>query len=137
MDRHAVHASVYGCISCRLGDIPAIMVIGWIFCRTSCSASRNNSPARTTTEVVPSPTSSSCTLEMSAKAGLLQDSLQLCCAAGKSTYCSSDNMAHTTDSNKNATRCRQMCVFSGKQKAHCPNMNLHSMSQTFQLICCS
>jgi hypothetical protein len=35
---------------------PAMMVMGWIFCATSCSASRSSSPASTTTLVVPSPT---------------------------------------------------------------------------------
>jgi len=42
------------------------MVMGWIFWLTSFSASRSSSPASTTTDVVPSPTSSSCTLDMSA-----------------------------------------------------------------------
>ena len=41
--------------------------MGWIFCSTSFSASRSSSPASTTTEVVPSPTSASCTLLMSAR----------------------------------------------------------------------
>ena len=45
---------------------PAMTVIGWIFWLTSFSASLSNSPASTTTEVVPSPTSSSCTLLISA-----------------------------------------------------------------------
>ena len=44
-----------------------MMVMGWIFWLTSCSASRSSSPASTTTDVVPSPTSSSCTFEMSAQ----------------------------------------------------------------------
>jgi hypothetical protein len=56
---------------CEMGSsvcgLPAMMVIGWTFCATSCSASRSNSPAVTTTDVVPSPTSSSCTLLMSAQ----------------------------------------------------------------------
>lgn len=38
---------------------PAIIVIGCIFAATSFSASLKSSPAKTTTEVVPSPTSSS------------------------------------------------------------------------------
>jgi len=46
---------------------PEMMVMGWIFCSTSFSASRSSSPASTTTEVVPSPTSASCTLLMSAR----------------------------------------------------------------------
>src|SRR2546430_2386168 len=41
-----------------------MMVCGWIFLSTSFSASRSSSAASTATEVVPSPTSSSCTLEM-------------------------------------------------------------------------
>ena len=41
------------------------MVCGWIFFSISSCACRRNSPASTHTEVVPSPTSSSCTFEMS------------------------------------------------------------------------
>ena len=41
------------------------MVIGWIFIAISFSAILNSSPARTTTDVVPSPTSSSWVLEIS------------------------------------------------------------------------
>ena len=51
-----------------------MIVCGWIFWLKSFSASLNNSPANTQTEVVPSPTSSSCVLEISIKiraAGLL------------------------------------------------------------------
>lgn len=44
---------------------PAMIVIGCIFCSMSFSASFNNSPASTTTDVVPSPTSSSCTFDIS------------------------------------------------------------------------
>src|SRR5436190_908497 len=40
------------------------MVCGCIFFSTSFSASRKSSAARTATDVVPSPTSSSCTLEI-------------------------------------------------------------------------
>lgn len=39
--------------------------MGWIFVATSFSASLRSSPAKTTTEVVPSPTSSSWTFEIS------------------------------------------------------------------------
>jgi hypothetical protein len=38
---------------------PASMIYGWIFLSISLSAYLNNSPAKTTTVVVPSPTSSS------------------------------------------------------------------------------
>ena len=55
---------------------PAIIVMGWSFCWTSFSASRSNSPARTTTDVVPSPTSSSWTFDISISTF----------AAGLSTY---------------------------------------------------
>ncbi|KAL1836335.1 hypothetical protein VTK73DRAFT_5090 [Phialemonium thermophilum] len=41
-----------------------MMVCGWILRSTSFSASRSSSAASTATDVVPSPTSSSCTLEM-------------------------------------------------------------------------
>ena len=43
---------------------PSMMVWGWIFWSTSFSASRRSSAASTVTDVVPSPTSSSCTFEM-------------------------------------------------------------------------
>lgn len=48
-----------------LENKPEIIVIGWIFEATNFSASLKSSPAKTTTEVVPSPTSSSWTFEMS------------------------------------------------------------------------
>lgn len=44
---------------------PEIIVMGWIFAATNFSASLKSSPAKTTTEVVPSPTSSSWTLDIS------------------------------------------------------------------------
>uniref|UniRef100_A0A2M4D3C5 Putative secreted protein n=1 Tax=Anopheles darlingi TaxID=43151 RepID=A0A2M4D3C5_ANODA len=46
---------------------PAMMVCGCSFCSTSFSASRISSEANTVTEVVPSPTSSSCTRDMSTR----------------------------------------------------------------------
>mmetsp|Transcript_6025 Transcript_6025/g.20618 ORF Transcript_6025/g.20618 Transcript_6025/m.20618 type:complete len:213 (-) Transcript_6025:139-777(-) len=46
---------------------PAMIVIGWIFWATRRSASLMSSPANTTTLVVPSPTSSSWTLEISTR----------------------------------------------------------------------
>ena len=46
---------------------PWMMVMGWTFWLTRYSAWRRSSPAKTTTEVVPSPTSSSCALEMSTR----------------------------------------------------------------------
>ena len=45
---------------------PEMMVMGWMFWLTSFSASRSSSPASTTTDVVPSPTSASCVFEISA-----------------------------------------------------------------------
>ena len=47
--------------------LPDMMVMGWIFWLTSFSASRSSSPASTTTEVVPSPTSASCVFDISAQ----------------------------------------------------------------------
>mmetsp|Transcript_40486 Transcript_40486/g.96219 ORF Transcript_40486/g.96219 Transcript_40486/m.96219 type:complete len:272 (-) Transcript_40486:57-872(-) len=46
---------------------PAMMVMGWRCWFTRISACLSSSPQSTTTEVVPSPTSSSCTLEMSTR----------------------------------------------------------------------
>ena len=43
---------------------PSTIVWGWIFCAINFSASLNSSAANTVTVVVPSPTSSSCTLEI-------------------------------------------------------------------------
>lgn len=62
---------------------PAMMVIGCTLALTSCSASLSSSPASTTTLVVPSPTSSSCTRLMSAhrpaaRQAAGQDGWQLC-----------------------------------------------------------
>merc|ERR1719245_891818 len=52
MNLHAcLHARVY----------PEMMEVGWIFCLTSSSAFLSSSAANMTTEVVPSPTSWSCT----------------------------------------------------------------------------
>jgi hypothetical protein len=44
---------------------PAMMVCGWIFCEIRSSATLSSSPASTHTDVVPSPTSSSWTFEIS------------------------------------------------------------------------
>ena len=61
-----------------------MIVMGWIFWLISFSASRSSSPARTTTDVVPSPTSASCVLEMSAQgereSALLADCFQILAA---------------------------------------------------------
>ena len=43
------------------------MVCGWIFKSISFSASRKSSDAKTVTDVVPSPTSSSCTFDNSTR----------------------------------------------------------------------
>ena len=50
-----------------LNDYYLIIVCGWILSSTSLSASLSNSEAKTVTEVVPSPTSSSCTFDNSTK----------------------------------------------------------------------
>lgn len=55
---HTIHQR-YAIVCLPMDALPEMIVIGWMFWDTSFSASLSSSPASTTTEVVPSPTSAS------------------------------------------------------------------------------
>ena len=58
---------IYLTASLQANRYPAMMEVGWIFCLTNSSAFFRSSAATITTDVVPSPTSSSCNWANSTK----------------------------------------------------------------------